>query len=402
MIIALAVPLFFFLVALELLWARRQGRLVHGYADSLTDLSCGVGSRVVDALVGAGLLGVYELIFRRWSFVDLSEKPVLGWALAFIGVDFFYYWYHRFSHRVNFAWATHVVHHQSEEYNLIVALRQSWFTNLYGFLFYLPLALVGVTTTQFAISMAVSLVYQFWIHTRLIQRMGWLELVLNTPSHHRVHHGRDERYLDCNYAAALIIWDRMFGTFTPEDAEPNYGTVQRFRSYDPLWANIEPFVTLWRRSRAMPSLKDALWLWFAPPEWHPTSEAAPSPGEPPPAFETTQPALRAYALAVFVSAVGLTMWMLVSSATLPTAILMSLAVGSIWSLASVASVLEERPEVWRVEGARLGALSILGLVGLGLGGAWTTLGVVMLAISLPLAPFHLSLRTTAPNRQVAA
>lgn len=402
MIIALAVPVFFLLVALELLWAKRQGRVVHGYADSLADLSCGVGSRVVDALVGAGLLGVFELVHRRFSVVDLSDQPALGWFLAFIGVDFFYYWYHRVSHRVNFAWATHVVHHQSEEYNLIVALRQSWFTNLYGFVFYLPLAFIGVTATQLAVSSALSLLYQFWIHTRLIDRMGWFERWFNTPSHHRVHHGRDAQYLDSNYAATLIIWDKMFGTFVPETTEPHYGIVQRFRSYDPLWANVEPLVTLWRRARAMPNLKDALWLWFAPPEWHPASEATPIPGDPPPAFETTRTGLRAYALAVFVSAVGLTMWMLVASSTLPTAMLMALAVASVWSLAATAAVVEERPEAWRLEGARLTALAVVGLGGLGFTNDTTALGLVFLGLGLPLVPFFFTLRAAESSQGVTA
>lgn len=402
MIIALAVPFFFLLVALELLWARRQGRVVHGYADSLADLSCGVGSRVVDALVGAGLLGVYELLSRRFSVVDLSDQPALGWFLALIGVDFFYYWYHRFSHRVNFAWATHVVHHQSEEYNLIVALRQSWFTNLYGFVFYLPLAFIGVSATQLAVSSALSLLYQFWIHTRLIDKLGWFERWFNTPSHHRVHHGRDAHYLDCNYAATLIIWDKLFGTFTPEAEEPRYGIVQRFRSYDPLWANIEPWVTLWRRSRAATSLKDAVWLWFAPPEWYPANAPAPSPGDPPPAFETARPGQRAYALVVFLSAVGLTMWMLVASSTLPAAILAVLAVASVWSLAATAAVVEERPEAWRVEGARLATLTVVGLAGLGFTNDSTALGLVLLGVVAPLVPFFFALRAAEPSPSVTA
>ena len=350
MIIALAVPFFFLLVALELWLARRQGRVVHGYADSLADL----------------------------------------------------YWYHRFSHRVNFAWATHVVHHQSEEYNLIVALRQSWFTNLYGFVFYLPLALIGVTATQVAVSSALSLLYQFWIHTRLIDRMGWFERWFNTPSHHRVHHGRDAQYLDSNYAATLIIWDKMFGTFVPEVEEPHYGIVQRFRSYDPLWANVEPFLTLWRRAKVMPTLKDALWLWFAPPEWHPASEAKPNPGDPPPAFETARLGLRAYAFAVFVSAVGLTMWMLVASTTLPTAALMALAVASVWSLAAVAAVVEERPEAWRLEGARLLTLTAVGLGGLGFTNDSTALGLVFLGLGLPLVPFFFTLRASESSQGVTA
>ena len=194
----------------------------------------------------------------------------------------------------------------------------------------------------------------------------------------------------------------MFGTFVPETTEPHYGIVQRFRSYDPLWANIEPLVTLWRRARAMPKLKDALWLWFAPPEWHPESEAAPAPGDPPPAFETGRFGVRAYALGVFVSAVGLTMWMLVASTTLPTAALMALAVASVWSLAAVAAVVEERPEARRLEGARLVTLTVVGLGGLGFTNDSTALGLVFLALGLPFVPFFFTLRAAEPSQGVTA
>jgi hypothetical protein len=167
---------------------------------------------------------------------------------------------------VNFLWAAHVVHHQSEEYNLAVALRQSWIQGGFSIFFHLPLAFLGFPIKAVLVMLAVDTVGQFWFHTRLIGRMGPLEWFLNTPSHHRVHHGRNPKYLDTNYAGVLIIWDRLFGSFVAEEEEPVYGIVKPLNSWNVFWANTHYWVDLARLSRSARGLKNKVAVWFLPPE----------------------------------------------------------------------------------------------------------------------------------------
>ena len=269
--IGLAIPVFFILIGVEFFVARLKKRDVYRLNDSFTDLACGIGDQVLKVIAGGALLAIYVAVYENAKVIDLADRPAIAWPVALLGVDFFYYWYHRFSHRAHVGWATHVVHHQSEEYNLAVALRQSWFTKFYSWAFYIPLAIVGVPPVIYALSWSINLLYQFWIHTRLIDRLGPLEWVFNTPSHHRVHHGTNAEYLDKNYGGILIIFDRLFGTFEPERAEVVYGTLAPVRSWNPLWVNVQPFVKLAKVSAAMPSLRDKVAAWFMPPGWRGSS-----------------------------------------------------------------------------------------------------------------------------------
>jgi hypothetical protein len=170
---------------------------------------------------------------------------------------------------VNFIWATHVVHHQSEEYNLTTALRQSMFQGLMSAPFYLPLAVMGFPPLMMLLAVTANTLYQFWIHTRLVDRLGPLEWVLNTPSHHRVHHGIDPQYVDKNYAGVLIVWDRLFGTFAPEKEPVHYGTVKPLKSWNPVWANLAGWKDIWDLSRQGKTWRERLYAWVAPPEWRP-------------------------------------------------------------------------------------------------------------------------------------
>jgi len=242
--IALAVPVFFLLIGLELLIARARRQRVYRFTDSFADLGCGVAQRVVLLLFEAGLLAVYQLLYvhgRLWSFADGSLWP---WVIATIGVDLGYYWWHRLSHEVNVLWAVHVVHHQSEDYNLAVALRQAVLSPITVMPFYLPLAVLGVPLFHFFIVNALSTLYQFWIHTELVGRMGFFEKLINTPSLHRVHHAVNPQYLDKNYAATFICWDQMFGTLKREEQLPVYGVSHPLRSFDPVWAQVQPLWAL--------------------------------------------------------------------------------------------------------------------------------------------------------------
>ncbi len=237
---------------------------VYRLHDSLTDLSCGITEQIVGlflkGLLFLGYLGTYAYATRSGiNLVDveaiLPAASGLAAIVLFLGVDCAYYWFHRVAHEYNAPWAGHVVHHSSEDYNLAVALRQGTFQGLFSWVFYLPLALIGFPPAWFAAVSSFDTLYQFWIHTRLIGKLGPLEWVFNTPSHHRVHHARNPKYLDRNYAGTLIIWDRMFGTFQAEEEEPVYGLVKPLNSWNPLWANLHVWGELFRDAWLAPRLE---------------------------------------------------------------------------------------------------------------------------------------------------
>jgi alkylglycerol monooxygenase len=267
--IALSVPFFFLLIAIELFVTRRRRERVFAFHDSIGSLSCGVGQQAIGLVTAAAKAAGYAFVYERLHALTISPRSPLAWVALLLGVDLAYYAYHRASHRVNFLWATHAVHHQSEEYNLTTALRQSWFTGFTSWIFYLPLAVIGFPTGMFVLMYTFNTLYQFWIHTRAVQRVGVLEAFLNTPSHHRVHHGVDPAYIDRNYAGVLIVWDRLFGTFEGEGREPVYGTVKPLASFNPFWANIEPWVQLFALARGARRLRDKAWIFLGPPEWRP-------------------------------------------------------------------------------------------------------------------------------------
>jgi sterol desaturase/sphingolipid hydroxylase (fatty acid hydroxylase superfamily) len=274
-IIPLAIPVFFMLIGVELLVARAQGRRDYlRFNDAITALNCGIGNQVVKVFTGGLLLAVYWGIYELAAPLHQAIVPWDTWSIwAFLvaGVlfDHQYYWWHRHSHRVNFMWAAHVVHHQSQEYNLAVALRQAMFTNITSLPYYIPLAIIGIHPAVFGLTAAINTLYQFWIHTRTVGKLGPLEWVLNTPSHHRVHHGINPEYIDRNHAGMLITWDRLYGTFALEREEPVYGTVAVLDSFDPIWANFQYWSYLAGIARSTPRWADKLWVWFAPPEWTP-------------------------------------------------------------------------------------------------------------------------------------
>lgn len=275
-IIASSIPAFFVLIAVELWVARRRGLRVLRFNDAVADLGCGISSLLVGLAFIAVKLLVYTWVFENLRLWSLPKDS--GWTFGFavLALDFSYYWWHRLSHEVNVLWAAHIVHHQSEDYNLAVALRQAWLTSLTSLPFYLPLAVLGVPPLAYAIANAIVTLYQFWIHTELIRRIGPLEWVLNTPSHHRVHHAIDPGYLDRNYGGILIVWDRLFGSFAPERETPTYGITKPLRSLNPVWANFHHWVEIGARMRAATSWRDRLWAPFAPPSWVPAGAPIPA------------------------------------------------------------------------------------------------------------------------------
>jgi sterol desaturase/sphingolipid hydroxylase (fatty acid hydroxylase superfamily) len=285
-----------------------------------------------------------------------------SWTGVFLLVDLCYYWLHRLSHEVNILWAGHVVHHSSEEYNLTVALRQSSLHGLFTWIFYMPLALLGVPWVMFIVSHGLNLIYQFWIHTREIGHLGALEWFLNTPSHHRVHHGVNPKYQDRNYAGVLITWDRIFGSFTPEAEEPVYGITKPLATWNPVWANVHVFVEIFRNAGRTRRWQDKLKVVFGPPSWLPADIGRPvvAPEVSAATFHKYDPevpaAISRYALTQFV-AITLGAVIVLRFAHLLTWFQVSVLVFYFTvSLSNLGSLLEGRRSVYSMELARLATL----------------------------------------------
>ncbi len=263
-----AVPAFVLLVLMEMVWAKRRAPEKYEPRDTLTSLLFGTGSSVAGALTG-GLAVAIALRVHDFSLITI---PFVWWAwvLCFVLDDLAYYAFHRTAHRVRWFWASHVNHHTSQHYNLSTALRQTWTGFIAGsFLFRLPLMLIGFPPAMVGFVGGINLIYQFWIHTEAIGRMPrWFEAVMNTPSHHRVHHATNPRYLDRNYAGVFIVWDKMFGTFTPELAEEpaRYGIVKQLGSFNLIWGVFHEWVGMLRDFVRAPYGAKLGYL-FRPPGW---------------------------------------------------------------------------------------------------------------------------------------
>lgn len=268
--IALSIPFFFPMIGIELAYTVYKKLGYYRLNDSLSNLSQGVGSQLVGIFLKTVTFFSYLYIYNHWRFYEF-QNTIWTWLILFFGVDFFYYWFHRMSHQVNALWASHIVHHQSEEYNLTVALRQSWFQGGFSWVFYLPLAFAGFEPIMFLTVSSFNTIYQFWIHTRAIDRMGFLEWFINTPSHHRVHHGSNPKYIDKNHGGTLIIWDRMFGTFQKEEEEVVYGITTPLSSWNPVWANFHYWSDLTQTARRSKGIQDKINVFIKPPGWFPES-----------------------------------------------------------------------------------------------------------------------------------
>ena len=265
----LAIPAFVLLMLVEIWWVRRRDRRAYEPRDTLTSLALGLGSTVAGALTGGLALAIAFWVYQYRIF-DIGFAW-WAWPIAFVADDFAYYWVHRLGHRVRWMWAAHVIHHSSQHYNLSTALRQTW-TGFFtpGLLVSLPLFWLGFHPLMIAFCGGINLIYQFWIHTEAVKRMPrWFEAVMNTPSHHRVHHAINPRYLDSNYAGVFIVWDKMFGTFVPErDDEPiRYGIVKQLGSFNLLWAAFHEWVGIARDMWSAPGLGNKLAYLLRPPGW---------------------------------------------------------------------------------------------------------------------------------------
>lgn len=270
--VALAVPGFIVLVIAEMLFVRFTGRGRFEVRDTAASLAMGLGSTIVGAAFAFVFIGFARLV-QPYALFDIAWSWPAA-AACFVLDDLRYYWWHRASHRVRWLWADHVNHHSSQHYNLSTALRQPWFgvLALPGLLFVAPLILIGFPLEMIVFVHGLNLVYQFWIHTEAVQRFPrWFEAVMNTPSHHRVHHAVNARYLDANYAGVLIVWDRMFGSFVAERADdpPRYGIVSNIASYNPIRIALHGWVALVHDLARARTPREFLSFLFAPPGWSP-------------------------------------------------------------------------------------------------------------------------------------
>jgi alkylglycerol monooxygenase len=273
--IVYAIPVFFLLMAIEIAVARLRGRSAYRVADAINSVGLGTMSQVINVFARLLSFGVYLWAYEHARLFELSQTSIAVWGGALLVYDFLYYWHHRLGHEVNILWAAHVVHHQSEDFNLSTALRQTGSGFLLGWVFYWPMALLGVPPLVFASVALIDLLYQYWIHTEQIGRLGWFDRVFASPSNHRVHHGVNDRYVDKNYGGILILWDRLFGTFEEErDDDPViYGTRSPLRSWDPIRANVDTYVDLARDSWRARRWRDKIKVWLARPGWRPEDVA---------------------------------------------------------------------------------------------------------------------------------
>jgi sterol desaturase/sphingolipid hydroxylase (fatty acid hydroxylase superfamily) len=274
-IIVLATPLFLLLIAVEFAVGVVRRRNTYVTADALNSIGLGIMSQVLNVFSKLLMVGLYALVFESLALHPLPQDAVWVWIVCLLVYDFCYYWHHRLGHTVAVLWAAHAVHHQSEEYNLSTALRQTSTGWLFGWIFYLPMAVLGFPPLVFGVVALVDLLYQYWVHTQQIGRLGWFDRWFCAPSNHRVHHAVNDRYLDKNYGGILIVWDRLFGSFIEEDdAEPCvYGTRTPLASWNPLWANLHVYWDIAQDAWHARRWRDKLRVWIEPPGWRPADVA---------------------------------------------------------------------------------------------------------------------------------
>jgi alkylglycerol monooxygenase len=277
-LIAFAVPFFLLALLIELAVDRFRGTGLYRANDAINSLSAGTLSttigyftRLLPAVIWAYVLQNLALVDVAPAWFDLSPRGLALWALALLGFDFCYYWSHRMGHEISILWASHAVHHQSEDYNLSTALRQTSTGFLFTWIFYLPLFLLGMPFEVFVTVNALDLIYQFWVHTQLVNKLGWVDRVFVTPSNHRVHHAQNEIYIDRNYGGILILWDRLFGTFQEElDEEPViFGVRKPLGNWNPFWANLQVYHYLWFDAIRTRRWQDKIGIWFRRTGWRP-------------------------------------------------------------------------------------------------------------------------------------
>ncbi len=343
-VIVYAIPVFIVLMAAEFAVGVATGRNVYRLNDAVGSLTAGILSQLSGVFMLALSVGVYVVVYNRFSLFALRADDWRVWVGALIVYDFFYYWNHRIDHEVGLFWAAHVVHHQSDRFNLSTALRQPSTGVFLSWIFYLPMAAAGVPPVVFVGVGLIDLLYQFWIHTELIGKLGWFDRVFASPSNHRVHHGINDPYLDKNYGGVFILWDRLFGTFELEVEKPVFGVRGGLKTLDPIGANLSYYATMADLCRRATDWRDKLRVWVAPPRWVPAN-LRPRASAPP--FDLTAvrpydphagPAASILAFAALLAMIGATTAFLAAAPGLPfgagLAVFAALA-ASLWALGAL-------------------------------------------------------------------
>lgn len=363
--IVLSIPIFFLLIGVELLVQKMRKVELYRLNDAVGNISCGITQQVSGVFFKTLTFAGYLVLYEHYRFFNVTEN-LLTYTVLFIAIDFFYYWFHRYAHEISLFWGTHVVHHQSEDYNLSVALRQSALQTFVSSIFYLPLALIGFNPIAFVTINAFQTLYQFWIHTKTIDRMpAWFEFIFNTPSHHRVHHGVNPKYIDKNHGGTLIIFDRMFGTFQEEEEEVVYGVTKPLGTFNPVWANFDYYKDLFQQVRETRGWKNKVKTLIQKPGWRPAELGGPILPQPVSAkqqqkYNPKVPIqLNYYVLFQFALVLGGASLFLFNVEGMATWLSASLALSIIWSVGSLGGLLDAKPQAAWWEYGRLLVVPLL-------------------------------------------
>ncbi len=262
-----AIPFFILTVIIEVILTVKVRLEHYEFKDAATSIAMGLGNVAIGLFTKGITLAVFYFFYQ--FHLATIQFVWWSWILILFAEDFCYYWFHRISHENRFFWASHVVHHSSQKYNLSTALRQTWSGSFYSFIFWIPLAIIGFHPIMILVQMSISLLYQYWIHTELITKLPkWFEFIFNTPSHHRVHHATNPQYLDRNHAGIFIIWDRMFGTFEPEVEKPVYGLVKNIDTNNPVKVAFSEWYYMFRDFfKSKTSFTNKIKYLYKPPGW---------------------------------------------------------------------------------------------------------------------------------------
>jgi len=403
-----AIPFFLLLIVIELAWGWSKGNNTYRVNDSLNSLSLGLLSTVTKfVFLNIGLL-VFSRIEQNYAVWAFDMTSYAHWLVGLLFYDFLYYWFHRISHERQFFWGSHVVHHQSEDYNLSTALRQTSTSFLTTWVFFIPCFFLGMPIYMYVSIATAQLIYQFWVHTQHIPKLGFIEWFMVTPSNHRVHHAQNKDYIDKNYGGLLIVWDRLFGTFKEEDEQlkPIYGIRSPLNSWNPLWANIHIFISMARDAWLTARWSDKFRVLWARTGWRPADVAARYPAEKSDLnnFNKYDPQLR---VKVNVGIIGqyfivsiFHAWGAQQASQLSTELLWATVIAQAYTLIVIGALLEGKQTAGFLENTRLLVLAAMLYVGSVTGfivGDGLYYGIGLLMVSAGLMRWCLSVDSSIPN-----
>ena len=403
-----AIPFFLLLIVIELAWGWSKGNNTYRVNDSLNSLSLGLLSTVTKfVFLNIGLL-VFSRIEQNYAVWAFDMTSYAHWLVGLLFYDFLYYWFHRISHERQFFWGSHVVHHQSEDYNLSTALRQTSTSFLTTWVFFIPCFFLGMPIYMYVSIATAQLIYQFWVHTQHIPKLGFIEWFMVTPSNHRVHHAQNKDYIDKNYGGLLIVWDRLFGTFKEEDEQlqPIYGIRSPLNSWNPLWANIHIFISMARDAWLTARWSDKFRVLWARTGWRPADVAARYPAEKSVLnnFNKFDPQLR---VKVNVGIIGqyfivsiFHAWGAQQASQLSTELLWATVIAQAYTLIVIGALLEGKQTAGFLENTRLLVLAAMLYVGSMTGfivGDGLYYGIGLLMVSAGLMRWCLSVDSSIPN-----